>query len=132
MIVRLLPNMSDDEHAIRELVETWMTASRAGDLPAILNLMADDVVFMTPGREPFGKDQFQADFEALKGVKLDGEANLEEVQVAGDWAWIRNHIDLTITPSAGPALHRSGYTLTILRKEEDGNWRLFRDSNLVS
>jgi ketosteroid isomerase-like protein len=29
-------------------------------------------------------------------------------------------------------VRRSGYTLTILRKGEDGRWRLFRDANLVS
>jgi hypothetical protein len=25
----------DDEHAVRELVETWFTASKAGDLPTV-------------------------------------------------------------------------------------------------
>ena len=48
----------------------------------------------------------------------------------GEWAWIRNHIDVTMGP-AGAAAKRSGYTLTILRKRE-GRWRLFRDANLLS
>ncbi|TGV80367.1 SgcJ/EcaC family oxidoreductase, partial [Mesorhizobium sp. M00.F.Ca.ET.149.01.1.1] len=37
--------MSDDEAAIRHVVETWMEASRRGDLEAVLGLMTDDVVF---------------------------------------------------------------------------------------
>lgn len=121
-----------DEDAIRALVETWMAASKAGDLVTILELMADDVLFMTAGREPFGKDQFRQDFEAMIDTKLDGRVSIEEMHVAGNWAWIRNHIDLTITPSGSSPVRRSGYALTILRKGGDGRWQVFRDANLVS
>jgi len=38
--------MQSDEQAIRNLVDTWMTASRTGDLATVLRLMADDVIFM--------------------------------------------------------------------------------------
>lgn len=121
-----------DEDEVRELVEMWMAASKAGDLATILDLMADDVLFMTASREPFGKDQFRQDFEAMKAATLDGRASIAEIQVASDWAWIRNHIDLTITPPGGSPIRRSGYSLTIMRKGSDGRWRLFRDANLVS
>ena len=50
----------------------------------------------------------------------------------GDRAWIRNRLDMTMTPEGGEPVRRSGYTLTILKKGEDGRWRLFRDANLVS
>jgi ketosteroid isomerase-like protein len=36
--------MSDDERAIRDLVDTWMSATKAGDLRTVLSLMADDVI----------------------------------------------------------------------------------------
>ena len=48
-----------DEQAIREVVEQWMAASKAGDTETVLGLMTDDVLFMTPGQEPFGKDAFR-------------------------------------------------------------------------
>ena len=124
--------MSDDERAIRELVETWMEASKAGDTAAVLELMTDDVLFTVPGRQPFGKDEFRAASESMRGLKMDGRAEVQEIEVLGDRAWIRNRIDLTLTPPEGEPLHRSGYTLTILRKDADGRWRLFRDANLVS
>ena len=54
--------MTDDERAIRELVATWMRASERGDVNTVLSLMADDVIFMVPGREPFGKDVFRRRF----------------------------------------------------------------------
>jgi uncharacterized protein (TIGR02246 family) len=124
--------MSDDEQAIGELVDTWMAASKAGDVEAILELMTDDVLFLTASRKPFGKDEFRASFNSMKGAKLEGQSRIQEIEVAGNWAWIRNHIELAITPEGGSTLHRSGATLTVLRKGPDGRWRLFRDANLVS
>jgi uncharacterized protein (TIGR02246 family) len=124
--------MTEDERAIREVVETWMSASRSGDVAAVLGLMTDDVVFMVPGREPFGKEAFAAATKGLSGMKLDGTSEIVELQVLGRWAYIRNHIDITMTPPDGNAVRRSGYTLTLLCKESDGRWRLARDANLVS
>jgi len=124
--------MSDDERAIRELVERWMEASKAGDTAAVLGLMTDDVLFMVPGREPFGKDEFRTASESMRELKMDGRADIQEIEVNGDTAWLRNRIEVTLTPQDKEPLHRSGYTLTILRKGDDGRWRLFRDANLVS
>ena len=50
--------MGDDERAIRELVETWMSASKAGDLATVLDLMTDDMVFMVPGASRSGRRRF--------------------------------------------------------------------------
>lgn len=106
--------MSDDERAIRELIETWMAASRSGDIGTLLNLMTDDVVFMTPGRDPFDKEEFRAASEAMRGVQVDGRAEIIEIRVIEDWAWVRNNIELTVTELNREPMHRSGYTLSIL------------------
>lgn len=124
--------MTQDGRAIRELVDSWMKASKAGDLATVLDLMTDDVVFMVPGREPFGKEEFRAASESMSGAKMDGNAEIREMRVLGDWAWIRNHIEIGMTPPDGEPVRRSGYTLTILHKGSDGRWRLARDANLVS
>jgi uncharacterized protein (TIGR02246 family) len=124
--------MSEDERAIRELIATWMAASKAGDDDAVLSLMTDDVVFMVPGREPFGKEAFAAAFKGMQGVRFDGTSDIVELKVLGDWAWLRTRLKVTIAPPAGAPTTRSGYTLTILRKEPDGKWRLARDANLLA
>jgi uncharacterized protein (TIGR02246 family) len=124
--------MSPDERAIRDLVDTWMKASRAGDTATVLSLMSDDVIFMVPGREPFGKDAFAATSQSMKGFRLEGMADIRELRVLDDWAYLRNFIEITVTPPGGAPVRRSGYTLTILQKESDGRWRLMRDANLVS
>jgi uncharacterized protein (TIGR02246 family) len=124
--------MTDDEGAIRDLIDTWMQASRRADIETVLGLMTDDIVFITPGREPFGKEEFRAQFEAMFGTEMDGRAEIRESRVLGDWAWVSNYIDLTITPPGGEPAHRSGYTLSILQKGADGKWRLTRDANLLA
>jgi uncharacterized protein (TIGR02246 family) len=122
---------SDDETAIRKLVDTWLAASQAGDIATVLGLMTDDVVFMVPGREPFGKAAFAAASDAMKNVRMEGKSDIQELRVLGDWAYLRNYIEMTVTPESGQPVKRSGYTLTILRKES-GQWRVAHDANLLT
>jgi uncharacterized protein (TIGR02246 family) len=124
--------MTDDERAIRALVARWLEASRAGDVAAVLDLMTDDVVFMVPGREPFGKEAFAASAQAIRTVHMEGTSDIGEIEVLGDWAYLRNYLSVTVTPAGGAPMRRAGWTLTILRKMPDGRWRLARDANLMS
>jgi hypothetical protein len=41
---------------------------------------------------------------------LKGTSDIREIKVLGDWAYIRNYIDVTVTPSGGDAVRRKGYT----------------------
>ena len=124
--------MSDDERAIRELVDTWMAASRAGDTQTVLTLMTDDVVFMVPGREPFGKQEFAAMSQGMKDVRVEGSSEIRELEVLGDWAYLRSYLQISVTPPGGNSVKRAGYTLTLLRKQPDGRWLLARDANLLT
>ena len=124
--------MTDDERAIRDLIATWMKASEASDVNTVMSLTADDVIFMVPGSEPFGKEVFRAASETMKNVRLTGTSDIREIKVLGDWAYIRNYIEITIMPPDGAAIQRTGYTLSILRKQSDGKWVLWRDANLVA
>ena len=124
--------MSEDESAIRHLIATWLEASKKGDLQTVLSLMADDVVFMVPGRQPFGKEAFAAASKGMANVAIDGTSEIVELEVMGEWAYLRTRIEMTVTQPNGAGVRRSGYTLTILRKEREGRWRLARDANLLA
>jgi len=79
------------------------------------------------------EEAFAAASENMKNVKLEGRSDIQELRVFGDWAYLRNYIEMTATPSDGRApARRSGYKLTILHKEADGRWRLARDANLLA
>jgi uncharacterized protein (TIGR02246 family) len=124
--------MTDDERAIRQLIDAWLAASKAGDTATVLSLMTDDAVFMVAGQKPFGKAAFMAASEGQKNVDIDGKSDILELQVLGDWAFLRTHLEVTVTPKDGsPPMRRAGNTLTILRKETDGRWLLARDANLL-
>ena len=124
--------MTDDVRQIRELVASWIAASKAGDLPKLMDMMTDDVIFMTPGRPPFGKAEFAADSERMKGAAIDARADVREIEVFGPWAYIRNHIEAELTFPGQSPRHMSGYAMTVLRKDADGCWRIARDANLVT
>jgi uncharacterized protein (TIGR02246 family) len=120
-----------DERQIRKLVDSWIAASNARNLPALMDMMTDDVVFMTPGRGPFGKAEFAADSQRMKSVTIDARAQVQEIEVFGPRAYIRNHIQIELTSPGQAPRRMSGYAMSILRKEADDRWRIARDANLV-
>ena len=123
--------MSEDERAIRRLIQEWIEASTRGELDKVLALMSDDVLFMVPGREPFGKDEFTRASEGMKGVKMEGVSDVKEVLVAGELAYTRTHLTITVSPPSGEPVRRAGYTLSVWRKQA-GRWLLTRDANLLA
>ena len=123
--------MTDDARQIRELINSWIAASNAGDVPALMDMMTHDVIFMTPGRPLFGKAEFAADSERVKGAAIDAHPEVQEIEVFGPRAYIRNHVRVELTLPGQPARRMSGYAMSVLRKEADGRWRIARDANLV-
>ena len=125
--------MTDDEQAIRALIAKWVEASAAGDRETVLGLMADDVVFLVHGREPFGKEAFAASQEAIADQRLEATSDVREVHVTGDWAYCWTSLAVSMTPNTGGAtVRRKGHTLSIFRRERDGRWLLARDANMLA
>ncbi len=127
--------MNNDETQIRQLVTTWMDATRAGDVDSVLGLMTDDVVFLLPGRPPMHKAEFAAISRPSAGTQaptIDGRSEIQEITVCGDWAFMWTRLRVTVTPPKGAAaMERAGHTLTVLHKES-GKWLLARDANLLA
>jgi uncharacterized protein (TIGR02246 family) len=124
--------MTDDERAIRKLIADWHAATKSHDLDRILPMMADDIVFMVPGKKPFGKKEFAEGSRAMKDAAIESSTEFEELQVLGDWAFGRLHLTVTITPPGEKPMTRSGYVMSLYRKESDGRWVLARDANLLA
>jgi uncharacterized protein (TIGR02246 family) len=125
--------MNRDEQEIRELVATWMSASKTGDIDMVLSLIAEDAVFLVPGHAPMHK----ADFAAASGrpgpdaPQFDGSVGIQEIRIMGEWAFMWSQLAVVMTPpGGGPSIKRAGHTLTILKKNQ-GRWLLARDANML-
>jgi len=122
----------NDEQDIRDLVKTWVAASENGDLQTVLSLMDDDVLFLVPGKEPFGKEEFAAASKQMANVRMKGTSEIKEIEIVQDWAWMRSSLKVRATMPDGKTVVRSGSTLTILRRSVDGQWLVLRDANLLA
>ena len=123
-----------DEQQIRALIDAWCEASAAGDLTAQFNLMTEDVVFLTPGRAPMRRDEFAAQFRAaIEVVTIECRSNVQEITVSGDLAICWNLLEVSFTPvEGGETRKHAGNVLTVFRRGTDGQWRIWRDANLLT
>jgi uncharacterized protein (TIGR02246 family) len=126
--------MNTDEHAIRDLVARWHSATAAGDVDTVLGLMTDDVVFLVAGRPPMrGRDAFERGLSGLLAQhRIESSGEIKEIGISGSLAYCWSELSVRVTPiSGGNATTRAGDALSILRKQADGSWRVARDANLL-
>ncbi len=121
----------DDVACILALMEEWLAAERAGDLPRLLACVADDVVFLPPGASPI---EWPGAVRATYGrvfarYRVERTVDTAELRVLGDWAFSWATETAIFTPHAGgPARRLSGHSLSLLRRTPAG-WRFCRGIN---
>lgn len=127
-----MPN-NPAERALREVHVSWIAAVNAGDLDTLLDLMAEDALFLTPGQGPVDRAAFAVGFRAAhQASRIRCVSELREVTVVGELAYALSEDALTVAPrSAGPAVELRGHRLTLYRKHPDGRWRLVRDAHTL-
>jgi uncharacterized protein (TIGR02246 family) len=126
--------MNSDEQAIRQMITTWLSATKAGDSAKVLTLMSDDVVFLRPGCPPMrGKDEFAASLKSIGEMDFDSASDVQEVKVFGDWAYVWSHLSIVVKPKKGnaAAVKRSGDILSVLNRQ-NGRWVFVRDANMLT
>ena len=127
--------MSNDEQSIRDLIANWHKATAKGDLAQLLTLMAEDVVFLVAGKPPMrGRDDFTAGFKkAIEGFHIESSSDIQEIHVNGEWAYVWNYLIVIMTlKNGGTPNRRTGNVLSVLRKQTNGSWVMFRDANLLT
>ncbi|MEO8587910.1 MAG: hypothetical protein ABI432_00935, partial [Flavobacteriales bacterium] len=83
------------------------------------------------GTEPFGKDVFEKQARKMKDVRMEGHTKILEIEVLGARAWMRAYLTVRMEFPDGNILAREGYLLSVLRKEPDGRWVIFREANML-
>ena len=127
--------MNTDEQAIRNLISRWHRATAAGDVDTILTLMAEDVVFLVPGKPAMrGRGAFEQGLRALLAShRVESTGEIQEIEVSGNLAycWAQLTVRIVARAGGGEAPVRTGSTLSIFRKLPSGVWVLARDANLL-
>jgi uncharacterized protein (TIGR02246 family) len=122
-----------DRNAILGLLNRWRLATRAKDINAILQLVTDDVVFLPSSVPPIkGKKEVEKLYRAFfpRYREIKHEAIIEEVQIAGEWAFLWGTDELRLTPESGDKdIHMKGKGLSVLKRQSDGSWRFWRGIN---
>ncbi len=115
-----------DVEAIKSLSDEIMKAYNEGDLEALMAIVAEDVVFMPPGEPALIGKEAMRNWHNFDKISLDVNITVEEVQVLGDWAFIRDIWIGTVTQNeSGEKFENNNKSLIILRRQPDGTWKMF-------
>jgi uncharacterized protein (TIGR02246 family) len=120
----------DDLRAIDRTREAHIAALNQGSVDAFAAIFSEDAVQMPPNAPAnAGRAKIRAWIQAFVGAfRIEFALNVQEVQVAGDWAFERGGYRIHLRPKAGGgAFQETGKYITIYQKQADGAWLAARD-----
>ena len=124
------PSEADDRVAIEALLAAWDADVNAADVDALTASFTDDPIRMDPNLSALvGKEAIRAALQAEFDVStIETVGVAEEIQVAGDWAFVRGIYTDTVTPKAGgDPTQVQGRWMSIVLRQPDGAWKWHRD-----
>ena len=127
------PKGSDPEALVAAVNDIWTryaSSLNSGDLDSWLSLWTEEGVQLPPGEPPVvGKDRIRARNGAvLAKFTFNMRITNEEVSAADDWAFARGSYTATLTAKeGGQTVPIDGKYMTILKRQSDGSWKIYRD-----
>lgn len=120
-----------DVEAIAALRQASQDAHNAGDLEALMETYADDVVYMPPGEPVYEGIEAvrEQERQELEGFDIDLALESAETHASGDWGFDRGSFELTMTPRAedgGEPIQDNGSYVVIVSRQDDGSWKIAR------
>ncbi|MEE8191371.1 MAG: SgcJ/EcaC family oxidoreductase [Gemmatimonadales bacterium] len=119
-----------DAAAIRAVLADFDALANAGNAAGIAELYAEDAIQMPPDAPSrVGRGAILASMEETFGANtLQLTSIADEIEVAGDLAFVRITWDEGITPKAGGDTEQMhGNWLVIFKRQADGSWKMWRD-----
>lgn len=124
-----------DEAAVTEAVtaiwDEYEASLSAGDIDRWVDLWTEEGIQLPPGEPPvLGKEAIRERNKAALTDLFDISMSItnEEVEVGGEWAVARGVYTATLTPKAGgDNVLVDGKYMTLLQRQADGTWKIFRD-----
>ena len=120
-----------DIQSMHRILELWDEADAAGDVNGHLALVTDDYIRMEPDKPAIvGKEAFRETLQSFhdKYSLQDGKNVIEEIRLAGNWAYFRNTWSGTVIPKdGGDPVHVTMKWMGITEHQADGSWKISRN-----
>lgn len=123
-------NTAADEAAIQQLWRNYEHYIEVGDKAAWLGLWMQDGVQMPPNTPMrVGLDEITAKAAiAPPANPIAFRIDAKEITLLGDWAYSRGLYTVSAVKQDGSeTVMTDGKFMTILRRQDDGSWRIYRD-----
>lgn len=118
------------EQSIRRAVEEFTRAYNAGDLQNLAEIFAEDLIDMSAGEPTRTGEEARKDFVARVAAthakfRPRLEIHIEELRIAGEWAYQRGSLLVTLIPKeGGDTSFISQRYLEIWKRESGGKWKI--------
>jgi len=123
---------AQDRERIAMLQNSVIAASMGFNVNAMLDLWAEDAVLLPPRHDPIvGKAALRRFFEEKKNQyanydMLAYDEQWNEVMVIGEYAYQWGTVSYRMKPPTGSEFGAAVHAMRILKREEDGYWRVAR------
>ncbi|OCO99981.1 MULTISPECIES: nuclear transport factor 2 family protein [unclassified Ensifer] len=114
--------------SIETTIKAYEKALNANDIDAILNLYGEEPIFM-PQHAPalIGRAAVRAGYaQVFDTIKLEIRFDIHEIEVTGDWAWVRtSSAGKTRILAADVTIEEGNNEIFVFRREA-GAWKIHR------
>ncbi len=123
---------AQDREGIAALQKRDIAASMAFDVNALIDLWTDDAVLLPPRHEPIiGKAALRRFLEEKKEQHANYDMlayneEWNEVMVSGEYAYQWGTVSFRMNPPTGNEIGGAVHAVRILKRDEDGYWRVAR------
>jgi len=122
-------DMTNDQMLVLGAVETMTAAFMAKDIETVMQAYEPGaVVAFEPGQPIGDTETLAAMFTGMSGVNPQFTYVGHEVMVSGDTALHIAPWSMTGTGPDGSEIQQSGLSVAVLRRQEDGTWRMVIDN----
>jgi ketosteroid isomerase-like protein len=124
-------NKEKDEILIREVLTELEELGEKGDMN-FMECYSEDAIWMQPRnyRDLTKSEAYPIYDSFLKEYRFDQDITIHEIQICNNWAYVRITADGWLQPKKGVKKDKRraiSRHLTILRKQDDGKWKIYRD-----
>ena len=122
--------MTQDEQDVLAAIEHMTSSFMAADIPSVMASYESEATVVFDPQQPVANGpQLEQMFTGMAGVNPVFEyPSGHDVYVVGDVALHISPWNMTGTSPDGQAISQSGLSVAVLRRQEDGSWRMIIDN----